>query len=99
MTQPKSRRAADLLGRLRSVLGDRYDFEREFGRGGAAIVYLAVDRKHQRRVAIKVLKPVRRPRARTVTDGTSTSSTPAGRQEPTTAASLLGSPTSAGDFS
>jgi eukaryotic-like serine/threonine-protein kinase len=57
MTQRESRPAADLLGRLRSFLGNRYEFERELGRGGAAIVYLAVDRKHQRRVAIKVLKP------------------------------------------
>jgi eukaryotic-like serine/threonine-protein kinase len=50
-------RTADLRDRLESALGDRYHLEREIGRGGAAIVYLAEDRKHRRGVAIKVLKP------------------------------------------
>src|SRR5215210_6515458 len=45
------------LARLEAALGDRYRIERELGRGGAAIVYLAEDRKHHRQVAIKVLKP------------------------------------------
>ena len=48
---------ADLLGRLQSSLADRYLIERELGRGGMAIVYLAEDRLHQRRVALKVLRP------------------------------------------
>ena len=36
---------------------DRYAVERELGRGGMAMVYLARDRKHDRLVAIKVLRP------------------------------------------
>jgi eukaryotic-like serine/threonine-protein kinase len=42
---------------LVDALRDRYLFERELGRGGMAIVYLATDLKHHRNVAIKVLKP------------------------------------------
>jgi serine/threonine-protein kinase len=37
--------------------GDRYVIEREVGRGSVATVYLARDRKHDRAVALKVLKP------------------------------------------
>ena len=37
--------------------GDRYRIERELGRGGMATVFLAEDIRHQRRVAIKVLRP------------------------------------------
>jgi tetratricopeptide (TPR) repeat protein/tRNA A-37 threonylcarbamoyl transferase component Bud32/TolB-like protein len=47
----------DLLRRLQKALGNRYGVEPEIGRGGMAIVYLAHDLKHRRRVAIKVLKP------------------------------------------
>lgn len=47
----------DLLAVLRESLGDRYVVEREVGRGGMATVFLAVDRKHQRSVAVKVLHP------------------------------------------
>ena len=42
---------------LRAVLVDRYLIQREVGRGGGATVYLAEDRKHRRRVAVKVLRP------------------------------------------
>ncbi len=42
---------------LQRTLGDRYAVERPIGRGGAAVVYLAEDRKHERQVAIKVLNP------------------------------------------
>ncbi|MGD8866259.1 MAG: serine/threonine-protein kinase, partial [Gemmatimonadales bacterium] len=38
-------------------LPDRYAIEREIGRGGMAIVYLARDLKHSREVAVKVLLP------------------------------------------
>lgn len=42
---------------MRATLADRYTIERELGRGGMATVYLAEDRKHGRKVAIKVLRP------------------------------------------
>ena len=38
-------------------VADRYTIEREIGRGGMATVYLARDTKHDRPVAIKVLRP------------------------------------------
>ena len=41
----------------RSALADRYRIERELGAGGMATVYLAQDLRHDRKVAIKVLKP------------------------------------------
>ena len=40
-----------------TALTDRYAIDRELGRGGAAVVYLAEDRKHRRQVAIKVMRP------------------------------------------
>jgi serine/threonine-protein kinase len=43
--------------RLEAVLTDHYQLERELGAGGMATVYLALDTKHHRRVAIKVLRP------------------------------------------
>src|SRR6266850_6009930 len=43
--------------RLKSALADRYRIERELGQGGMATVYLAHDLKHDRKVAIKVLRP------------------------------------------
>ena len=48
---------ADLLAQLQAALGDRYTVERELGRGGMAVVYLARDLKHDRQVALKVLRP------------------------------------------
>jgi serine/threonine-protein kinase len=42
---------------LTSALSSHYQIEREIGRGGMAVVYLARDAKHDRRVAIKVLDP------------------------------------------
>ncbi len=46
----------DSLDRLKSALADRYTIERELGAGGMATVYLAHDLKHDRKVAVKVLK-------------------------------------------
>jgi eukaryotic-like serine/threonine-protein kinase len=43
--------------RLRSALAAQYKIERELGAGGMATVYLAHDLKHDRKVALKVLKP------------------------------------------
>ncbi len=45
------------LSRLTAALAVRYRIERELGQGGMATVYLAHDIKHERRVALKVLKP------------------------------------------
>jgi serine/threonine protein kinase len=42
---------------LREALADRYQLQREIGRGGMATVYLAMDLKHNREVAVKVLRP------------------------------------------
>jgi serine/threonine protein kinase/Flp pilus assembly protein TadD len=42
---------------LRDALASRYRLERELGQGGMATVYLAHDLKHDRKVAIKVLRP------------------------------------------
>ena len=43
--------------RLTRALADRYRIEHELGAGGMATVFLAEDLKHDRKVAIKVLKP------------------------------------------
>ena len=45
------------LARLTAAFGDRYRIDRELGAGGMATVYLAEDLKHNRMVAVKVLKP------------------------------------------
>ena len=42
---------------LQRALGEHYKVERELGAGGMATVYLAHDPKHDRKVAIKVLRP------------------------------------------
>ena len=46
----------ELEERLRIALADRYALERELGRGGMAVVFLARDPRHDRAVAIKVLR-------------------------------------------
>ncbi len=45
------------LDRLTAALSDRYTIEGELGAGGMATVYLAHDVKHDRKVAVKVLRP------------------------------------------
>jgi len=45
------------IQQLTEALASHYLIERELGAGGMATVYLARDRKHDRSVAIKVLRP------------------------------------------
>jgi len=47
----------ELPAALRQALADRYALVRELGQGGMATVYLAQDLRHQRQVAVKVLRP------------------------------------------
>ena len=47
----------DVAPRLTAALVDRYRIERELGAGGMATVYLARDVRHDREVALKVLRP------------------------------------------
>ena len=48
---------SDPFDRLKEALAGRYAIEREIGSGGMATVYLAEDLKHERKVAVKVLRP------------------------------------------
>ena len=48
---------ADLLERLQAELASRYRIEGEVAEGGMAIVFRATDLKHDRQVAVKVLRP------------------------------------------
>jgi len=49
--------SSDPINGLNAALEGRYRIDRQLGEGGMATVYLAEDLKHQRRVALKVLKP------------------------------------------
>src|SRR5437867_2863238 len=53
---PRVSTVADALERLRSSLGAAYRLERELGHGGMATVYVAHDLRHDRPVALKVLR-------------------------------------------
>ena len=46
-----------VIDRLGAALAGRYTIERELGAGGMATVYLALDIRHGRKVALKVLRP------------------------------------------
>ena len=48
---------SERLEELKSALKGKYEIERELGAGGMATVYLAADVKHERQVAVKVLRP------------------------------------------
>ncbi len=48
---------ADQFAHFKTAISDRYEIERELGRGGMAVVFLALDRKHNRPVVLKVLRP------------------------------------------
>ena len=48
---------SEITGKLSTALADRYRIERHLGEGGMATVYLAEDLKHERKVAVKVLRP------------------------------------------
>ena len=50
-------RVSDPRDQLQADLAERYVLERELGRGGMATVYLARDLRHERLVALKVLRP------------------------------------------
>ncbi|MGQ0642336.1 MAG: protein kinase domain-containing protein [Gemmatimonadaceae bacterium] len=47
----------DVTGQLQAALAGRYTIDREIGAGGMATVYAARDVRHDRRVALKVLRP------------------------------------------
>ncbi len=47
----------DQFEHLKAALADRYAIEEELGAGGMATVYLTRDLKHDRQVAVKVLRP------------------------------------------
>ncbi len=47
----------EITAKLSTALADRYRIERHLGEGGMATVYLAEDLKHERKVAVKVLRP------------------------------------------
>ncbi|MFV1988840.1 MAG: protein kinase [Gemmatimonadota bacterium] len=57
VSEPDFEPLSDPVSRLRTALESRYTIDREVGSGGMATVYLADDLKHERKVALKVLKP------------------------------------------
>jgi serine/threonine-protein kinase len=49
--------AEDAPARLNAALEGRYAIERPLGEGGMAMVHLARDTRHEREVALEVLRP------------------------------------------
>ena len=47
----------DRFDRLKEALAGRYTVLRELSGGGTAMVYVAEDLKHHRKVAVEVLRP------------------------------------------
>jgi Tol biopolymer transport system component len=56
-TRTSSDTGDSLLQRVRAAVAGRYGIERELGRGGMAVVFLARDLRHDRPVALKVMRP------------------------------------------
>ncbi len=54
---PLSQEMSELVDRLNGALAGRYRLERQLARGGASIVFVAEDLRHDRKVALKVLRP------------------------------------------
>ena len=54
---PPNSPLSDPIARLNEALAGRYHVVEEVGKGGMATVYLADDLRHERKVALKVLKP------------------------------------------
>ncbi len=47
----------DTVASLQKAVEGKFAIEREIGRGGMALVFLARDTRHDRRVALEVLRP------------------------------------------
>jgi serine/threonine-protein kinase len=57
MTMESARPLPPELTSLAASIAGRYEIERALGSGGMALVFLARERKHHRKVALKVLRP------------------------------------------
>ena len=55
-THTLTRSRMDRISQLNAALADRYRVDRELGEGGMATVFLATDVRHDRRVALKVIR-------------------------------------------
>ena len=49
--------ASDLTAAVQAALGHQYRLERELGRGGMGVVFLATDTTLDRAVAVKIISP------------------------------------------